>query len=165
MAKGLNYELVIDAAAVERRLSEAGQSFGRYKRQWMIQSANLIRKEVERRAPVGVGGHAGQGLSNNIQIDYNGDYTTATIGPNRTVAKYARAVEKGTRPHKVPHGPESSLAQWAELKGLSVWAVAKGIEKRGTKAHPYMAPAYQAVKGRVQRAFSDGVSAYIARFA
>ncbi len=163
-SNGIRYEIVIDAERVEQALLDAGENFPRYRRQWMIQSANLIRDEIIDRAPVGVAGFAGQGISHNISIDYNGDTTEAEIGPNDNVP-YAKYVEDGTDPHYVPHGPDSSLAQWAEMKGLNVYAVAKGIEKRGTKAHPFVGPAFLAVRDRVQASFNEGVASYLARFA
>lgn len=162
-SSGIDYQLVIDAKGVEEMLTAAGQNFARYRKQWMISAANTIRREVEDRAPVGVAGHAGQGLSHNISIDYDGDYVTASIGPNGNVSSYAEGVEKGTRPHIPPHGPDSSLAQWAELKGLNVYAVAKTIEKRGTKPHPFLAPALAAKRDEVVRSFNEGVNAYIGR--
>lgn len=49
-------------------------------------------------------------------------------------AKYADYVETGTKPHMPP---VSAITPWARIKGLNPWAVARGIAKHGTKAHPY----------------------------
>ena len=49
--------------------------------------------------------------------------------------KYAKYVEYGTRPHHV--SPEH-LEGWAHRHGISPYAVAKSIAKKGTKAHPFV---------------------------
>ncbi|BAS17630.1 hypothetical protein AHiyo8_59330 [Arthrobacter sp. Hiyo8] len=49
------------------------------------------------------------------------------------------------------------------MKGLNVWAVAKSIELRGTKPHPYIEPTYQATKGPVAVMFSEGIAQYLGR--
>lgn len=59
------------------------------------------------------------------------------VGPTQPYGKY---VEYGTRPHPVP---VAAIAGWAKRKGLNPYAVAKSIAKKGTKAHPFMAPALQ----------------------
>lgn len=164
-SSGIDYTIVMDAETVRADLEAAGESFPRYLHMWLVSSANLVREEVERRAPVGVAGSAGQGLSNNIEIIYEPDGAGAIIQPNSNVSSYAAAVENGSRPHRPPAGPDSSLAQWCEMKGISVWAVATSIARKGTTPHPYFQPAYEATKEAVKATFTEGVSAYIARYA
>jgi hypothetical protein len=101
------------------------------------------------------------GLSNNIGVTYTA-MESAEIKPTDQVP-YADAVETGSQPHIPPAGPDSALAQWCELKGLNVWAVAKSIARKGTKPHPYIEPTYQEVKQPVAEKFSMGVSQYIER--
>lgn len=55
-------------------------------------------------------------------------------------AQYADYVEFGTRPHYPPIG---AITPWARIKGLNPYAVARGIAKHGTKAHPYEAKTAQ----------------------
>ena len=47
---------------------------------------------------------------------------------------YGVAVEYGTRPH---YPPVKSLERWANSKGISPYAVARSIAKKGTKANPF----------------------------
>jgi len=48
---------------------------------------------------------------------------------------YGQAVNDGTRPHMPP---VNALQGWSSRKGLNIWAVAKNIEKYGTRAQPFM---------------------------
>ena len=52
-----------------------------------------------------------------------------------TYDEYGDFLDKGTKPHRPPI---KGLKKWADEKGLNVWAVAKGIEKRGTRAQPWL---------------------------
>ncbi|WP_148667404.1 hypothetical protein [Arthrobacter sp. Hiyo1] len=133
-----------------------------YINSWLHNASYFIKEEMSSRAPEGVGGVNGQGLKHNIGIDIDPALRTAMIKPNNSIA-YADAVETGSRPHRPPAGPDSSLAQWCEMKGLNVWAVAKSIELRGTKPHPYIEPTYQATKGPVAVMFSEGIAQYLGR--
>lgn len=48
---------------------------------------------------------------------------------------YGLFVHEGTRPHMPP---VDALRGWASRKGMSPWAVAKGIAAKGTKAQPFL---------------------------
>lgn len=121
---------------------------------WLLECAELAKKAIEDHAPVGVAGEMGQGIKHNIDIVLTGE--EAFIGPNRQVP-YALGVEEGTRPHRPPSGPNSSLAQWAELKGMNVYAVAASIARNGTKPHPFVEPAYEEVKDVIVERMNSGV--------
>lgn len=56
--------------------------------------------------------------------------------------EYASYVEFGTRPHFPP--PEA-LKKWAAAHGMpgGEYAIARAIARRGTKARPYLYPAYE----------------------
>lgn len=71
---------------------------------------------------------------------------SVTIEPE---AKYADAVEKGTRPHKVSI---RELEGWAKFRGINVYALQKSIMHKGTKAHPYEA---DTAKRAIQFATND----------
>lgn len=129
---------------------------------WLKESAETAKDLISANAPAGVAASMGQGIKNNIGISYDRK-GSAEIKPNSSVASYADAVETGSRPHRPPMGPNSALAQWCEMKGLNVWAVAKSIEKKGTKAHPYIEPAYRELQYTIPQKFSQGVSQYIER--
>jgi hypothetical protein len=162
MANNLTYEIIMDAAQVETMLARTAEAFPGYIDAWLHESAVLTQAEMSANAPEGVAGLMGQGLKNNIGIDYNLAEGSAEIKPTDQVP-YADAVETGSRPHRPPAGPDSALAQWCELKGLNVWAVAKSIERKGTQPHPYIEPTYQTIKPQVSELFSKGVGQYLAR--
>lgn len=70
---------------------------------------------------------------------------------------YASAVQFGTPPHKVN---VAEITPWAESKGLNPWAVAKSIEKKGTKANPFFKRALEASEERINTIFRgtlDGI--------
>ena len=48
---------------------------------------------------------------------------------------YGLFVHEGTKPHMPP---VSALRGWASRKGMSPWAVAYGIKRKGTKAQPFL---------------------------
>lgn len=86
-------------------------------------------------------------------------------------AEYAPFVEFGRRPGKRP--PIDAIKQWVDKKHLSdtysikdhsqsrrgkdykkrrdsmAWAIANSIAKKGTQAHPFLFPAFEARKGNV----------------
>lgn len=61
-----------------------------------------------------------------------------TVGPAQP---YGRDIEFG-RPPGTYVSP-AALAGWAKRKGLNPYAVAKAIEKKGTRAQPFLFPAFQ----------------------
>ena len=61
---------------------------------------------------------------------------SAVIGTN---VEHAPFIEFGTRPHKAPI---SALKGWAERHGIPVGAVWMSIAKKGTKAQPFLYPAF-----------------------
>jgi hypothetical protein len=160
MANNISYEIIMDAAQVELMLARAGERFPLHVRSWLIESAVLTKEEMSANAPEGVAALYGQGLKNNIGIEYKLLEGSAEIKPTNQVP-YADAVETGSQPHIPPAGPDSALAQWCELKGLNVWAVAKSIARKGTKPHPYIEPTYQAIKPQVTELFTRGIGQYI----
>jgi hypothetical protein len=156
------FTIVMDAQQVEAALTELGTQFPSFINSWLVESAILTKDEMESRAPVGVGGNYGQGISHNVGIEYDTTAGTAMIKPNSNVL-YADGVETGTSPHNPPHGPDSSLAQWCELHGLNVYAVAKSISRKGTKPHPFIEPTFQVVTPIITEKFTTGVSAFLER--
>ena len=59
------------------------------------------------------------------------------VGPTQ---KYGQGIEFGRPPHYVS---PAQLAGWAKRRRVNPYAVSKAIEKRGTKAQPYMLPAFE----------------------
>lgn len=100
----------------------------------LIQSANHILAEMEARVPVDTGK-----LRNSLRMKVETD--RVIIGPNETMAPYAGYVEYGTKPHVIkPKRPEGVLV--FKVGGTTVYA--KKVNHPGTKAQPYVAPAFQA---------------------
>lgn len=68
-----------------------------------------------------------------------GDGLTAEIGSNQKAAVY---LEEGTRPHMPP---VEALKGWCERHGMAgaEWAVARAIKRRGTRARPFLEPAFK----------------------
>lgn len=56
---------------------------------------------------------------------------------------YGVYVHEGTGPH---WAPMAALKDWAELKGIPVRALQYSIAKKGTKANPFLAKAFEANK-------------------
>lgn len=67
----------------------------------------------------------------------------AEIGPS---VAYGLYVERGTRPH---FPPPAALGGWARRHGVSPFALARGIARRGTKAQPFMRPALEQNVGKI----------------
>ena len=158
MSNSLTFDVSVDSHDVEETLQYIAIYLPHHIKQWLVQAAELTKQTEMEKAPEGVGAVMGQGIKNNIDIDYDG--LKARIAPNRNVP-HAVYVEEGTPPHRPPTFRDSSLAQWAELKGLNVYAVAKSIEKKGTKAHPFVRETYVAVSPGINRIFERGLSTFM----
>jgi hypothetical protein len=81
--------------------------------------SEIVKTAMQARAPEGVGGD--KGLRGSIGYVLDPIALTSEIKPTAT---YTDAVETGSKPHWAPHGPDSSLAAWAKLKGINVYALA-----------------------------------------
>jgi HK97 gp10 family phage protein len=96
----------------------------------LIHSANYLKAEMEARVPVRTGK-----LKQSIQIRVAGK--KVIIGPNTDYDNY---VEFGTRPHKITAKPGKVLA--FQANGRTV--IVKSVNHPGTKAQPYVRPAFDA---------------------
>ncbi|MEA9986252.1 hypothetical protein [Subtercola sp. RTI3] len=161
MPKGITYSIVANATDVETALGELAALFPRYVNAWLIEAANMTKGEMKSKVNQGVGASMGQGIANNIDIEYNTATQSAVVAPNKSVASYALPLETGSAPHRPPSGPDSSLAQWCEMKGLNVFAVAATIARDGTKPHPFVAPTFRVVEGPIKALFSNGVAMFL----
>lgn len=117
----------------------------------------LAKATMREKAPVGVGGDK-DGLKGSIGVTLIPEALSSEIKPTMP---YADAVETGSKPHWIPHGPDSALAAWAKLKGINVYALAASIAKKGTKPHPYIEPTYEEVAPGVIALFASGVDAFL----
>ena len=130
-------------------------------KQATLRAAVDCEREAKMRTPVDFGR-----LRSSITYRFSDDGYAADV---YTDVSYAAYVEYGTRPHMPPL---SALVGWAARHGFdasftpgigprdqsgyhkgdtyssAVWALAMHIKKYGTKEHPYMRPAWEAVKPR-----------------
>jgi len=108
-------------------------------------------------------------------IKFDGNIIQGIVGSN---LKYAAAVEYGSKPHMPPVEP---LIGWVRRKGLAgtystrtrrrlgnkedqgqqdralAWAIAMKIKRVGTKAHPFLEPAYKKNELAIRRRFEHTV--------
>jgi HK97 gp10 family phage protein len=162
----IDYTVTMDAIAVVGKLTSVAMGLDSYLNSVLVNAAYATNEEMKSKAPVGVGGSMGAGLQGSIRTTYDvvagsGNHS-ALIAPT---APYAAYVETGTRPHSPPAGPDSSLAQWCEMKGLNLWAVVTSIRRKGTQPHPYVEPTYRVMEPIVEAMFDDGIAQYISEAA
>ena len=102
----------------------------------MTTSCLLIEGAARAKAPKKTGRLAG---SITHRISGGGANLTGEIGPS---VKYGLYVETGTRPHWMP-------------PGILPFPAMRTIARRGTRAQPYMKPAFDQNVGRVTKLFAD----------
>lgn len=95
----------------------------------LVSAANYIKADMESRVPVRTGR-----LKQSIQIKVLND--KVVIGPN---TEYAAYVEFGTKPHVIEAKPGNTLS-WMGPGGRQF---AKKVNHPGTKAQPYVRPAFE----------------------
>ena len=81
------------------------------------------------------------------------------VGPS---AGYGLYVERGTRPHWPPRAP---LEGWARRHGIPVFAVQRAIARRGTRARPFLVPAFTKNLARIVRLFGASAERITVRIA
>jgi len=77
-----------------------------------------------------------------------GDALVGEVGPS---VRYGLYVERGTRPHWPPRAP---LEGWARRHGVSVFAVQRAIARKGTRARPFLEPAFRKNEPAIVRLFA-----------
>lgn len=118
-----------------------------------------VQKDAQRAAPVGVSYTTG-GVGLRQSITVNADWNRVEIGVLRgTASKYAAAVEFGSKPHFPPIAP---IERWAKIKlgqpGLG-FLIARKISQKGTKAQPYLVPAFESNVGHTKKIIEEGLQA------
>lgn len=86
----------------------------------------VLKKEMQRLVPVDTGK-----LKNSI--DYYIENNTLIF----IMEDYGEMVNEGTKPHMPPI---SAIEGWSKRKGINPWALAKSIDKYGTRAQNFMQP-------------------------
>lgn len=140
-------------AELSRKLGELNALGRRYLTPVVAKYALKIQAMARRLCPVDTGL-----LRASILTKYFDVKLTAEVGSDK---EYAFDVENGTRPHFVP---SDKLAGWAKRHGLEPGAefyVARQIAKHGTRAQPFLGPAYEehapAFVAEAEQVLSSGI--------
>lgn len=114
---------------------------------YLVKQAREIAEEARKNAPVGTGE-----LKSSIAVQKKGR-GGAEIQVN---APHAAYVHEGTGPQHIP-APRNNyfprlrrrgLILWSESKALNPYAVAHGVQAKGTPANPFLSEALEKVLGR-----------------
>jgi len=105
--------------------------------------------------------HDTRQLMNSItsRVTTRGPAIIGQVGPS---ARYGVYVEKGTRPHWPPAAP---LVGWARRHGVPVIAVQRAIARRGTRASPFLVPAFTKNREKIVALFGVAAQAVTATIA
>jgi hypothetical protein len=123
-----------DVSRLADALRASGQQADATTYRVLVESANYILIEMQHRVPV-----KSRKLYNSLEIRADG--SRVIIGPNLMIAPYAPYVDQGTRPHEIkPKRPGGVLV--FKMNGQTVFA--KKVHHPGTKAQPFVLPAFQA---------------------
>lgn len=106
-------------------------------------SLSAIQGQAKREAPYGVSALLRNNWVQNV---------APLRGALRSGQEYATDVHEGTRPHYVS---PKELAPWAAKKGLNPYAVSKSIQRKGTKANPFLKRAVDGTASTVDRFFGE----------
>ena len=122
------------------RLAEAmrrsGQDADATTQQVLIEEANYLLTEMEIRVPVDKGN-----LRRSLSVTIDGD--KIKVGPT---APYAGYVEFGTAPHEIRPKKSDGVLRF-QVNGR--WVYAKVVQHPGTKAQPFVRPAFEEWKKRL----------------
>lgn len=127
---GMN-ELIAD-------FKKAGANFEPLLKQAMEKSTGRLQNEVRENLTANRTSNTG-----NLRRSVQGKAESAYKGIVGVGEKYGRYVEKGTKPH---FPPVDAIERWAKTKlgqpGLG-FVIARKISIKGTKAQPFVEPAYK----------------------
>lgn len=118
--------------------SKAGPEFVGLLQQAMVKSTVKLKNEISGNIP-----KKGITFQGNLQRSVAVVEASATRGIVGVGEKYGAYVEFGTKPHFPPVAP---LERWASIKLGSPGAgfvIARKISKKGTRAQPYVEPAFR----------------------
>lgn len=103
-------------------------------RQTMQAALLLLEADMRKNAPRDTGQ-----LANSVTHNIGGSGLT-TIGEVGPTVAYWPFVERGTKPH---WPPVAAVTPWARRHGIPPFLVARSIAKKGTKAQPFVRPAWE----------------------
>jgi len=109
--------------------------------------ASLVRIKSGQKAEAPVG------VTNNLRDRWD-ILTQRFAGSLKSLVKYGGSVEGGTRPHPVS---AKELMEWSAKRGLNPYAVAKSIQKKGTKANPFMKRTLETVGSGIDQEMAKAI--------
>lgn len=148
-------KITLDDTKVREMLAKAPQETKMTVRRLLERAGIDVMSEMRQHAPVAVTGD----LRRSAHYFFQSENEVAV----EPTAKYAEAVEKGSKPHWVSVRPGTPLFRWAMQKGISPFALQWSIAHKGTKPHPFIQPTYDIMEPQVQRLFTDGITELVGR--
>lgn len=144
------------APELTRRLAGAARIVSAEEQRAMTTSLLLVEASARRNARTDTRQLMNSIVSRQRQV---GSTLIGEVGPS---ARHGIYVERGTRPH---WPPVAALVGWARRHGVSPYAVQRAIARRGTRARPFMAPAWASNARRVEALFAAAGARIVARLA
>jgi HK97 gp10 family phage protein len=114
----------------------------------LIAGGNAIQMKARQGAPVNTG-HLRESII--VVNEFAKGELNVTIGPT---LEYGAYMEFGTTPHVTSKGHEEfveSIKRWAHLHNMPWYPVYRKIVREGTKAKPFLVPAYNVVAPKVEK--------------
>lgn len=132
-------------------------------REGLKAAAVVIRKEMRRRAPIKTG-QLRKRIRYRLKRMRGGAGYTGKVGVDVTVF-YARFIEYGTTPHRIPNGSlgRGRNKRKNDAKLAFGGRVLSRVQHPGTPARPFLRPAYESVKNTAVRAIGPRMWALIKR--
>lgn len=141
-----------------RKLAEARRAVIGAVEGALVKAGLLIERDAKRLCPVDTG-RLRASISYRL-ISAGTEVLAVEVGTN---VQYAPYVEFGTRPHFPP--PEA-LKRWAKLHGMkpgAEFAIARKIAVEGTPPKPFLFPALNANKSKIERLVIEAVRRELGR--
>ena len=148
-------EVRVKVTGIEKLVKKLDDLTARPLKNALTRAGLTVEREAKLQVPVDTGR-----LRNSITyiVDPSPVPTWVQVGTN---VKYARFVELGTKRHFPPPG---ALGRWAKKHGMNAYALARAISRRGTKAHPYLRPAFEASRDAIQATLQHAAEEIKARW-
>lgn len=121
----------------------------------MVISTGLVKNTARTIVPVDTGALR-RSIKDNVKYSLRG--IEGIIEP---MEKYGAAVEFGRKPGAFP--PIGALDRWARKRGLNPFLVARAIARKGTKAQPFMKPAFEMTKAKITSIFNSIIKRLLQR--
>ena len=144
------------AEPLERALRRSPAVVAAAQQQAMTASLLLVEGDARRNVR-----HDTRRLMNSIthQVAGRGNTLVGRVGPS---AGYGLYVERGSRPH---WPPIAALRGWARRHNISPYAVQRSIARKGTRARPFLLPAFTKNAPAIVRLFARAGAAVTAEIA